>query len=245
MAETDNDCGWVSMTRAFLQKFLFLMLLVCQVFPVYAAEIRGQVRLQGMPGKLPKGIDSALVIVLMPSASTRRSKSTVRRLTIKGGKADQGLVVLQPGDSLAIVNQDRVLQPLLLFGRKFKREVGPAKVSRRGKAATRYIRFRRPGNWYLTSRLDNRIFTRIVVINAHSKIRTHLGEVFEFRNLRAGKWKLRIYSLLAADKTYNAEAYTSPQVHTWKISADRVLAPARSSIPVVNVNDLYRARNTR
>ena len=233
------------MTRAIFRIFFSIALLVCQGFPVYAAEIRGQVRLAGMPGKLPTGIDSTVVVVLLPASSTERITSKVSKLTISNGRTDKSLLVLQPGDRLAIVNRDPVLQPLLLFGRRGSREVRLGKHKRRGTAAIRYVRFSKPGSWYLVGRLDNRIFTRIVVVKLHSKIRTRPGKMVDFRNLQAGTWKLRIYSLLAADKTYTAEAYTSPQVNSWKISPDRALVPATPGVPGVNVHDLYRARTTR
>ncbi len=217
-----------------------LLLVVSLTAPVYAAEIRGQVRLQGPAA----GYDPALAVLVLPHHGQAHAKRMrIVRIEMRNGRLSRRLVVLSPGDRLKIVNHDPVTHPLVLFNARRQKAFV---LARAGKGQPRHQewRFPRRGEWHLLGRLDSRLYARIVVAEARQIRYARIGRRFELRGLQPGAWKLRILSLTGRDLEVTAEAYTAPATRQWVLVPGRKAVPERRVVIEAAVTGLYRGSMT-
>lgn len=190
-------------------------LLACLLLPcaLSAAEIRGRVLIEGGdPAAAPETVSVALIPV---DRRLDPGSGIVHEVTLHRGRFQPNYLAIRPGDRLRLVNLDAVhhrvfsvgLQPLSIA-------LTPA-----GEAARSTIRIDRPGVLHLFCRIHTRAYARIEVLPAARILYVRPGEVFEFDDLPAGRWKLRISGPGLSPARHEVASFTAPPVRDFAVQA--------------------------
>ena len=230
-------------------RLLQLLLMVVLPTALSAAEVRGTVTLQHSGLFAGRGdADPVIGLALWPAEpglSARAPAPTVHEQRIDAGHIRPDYLLIRPGESVRLINLDPVEHQLfaLMPGAHSELDV---RLRPGRDAGTHSLRFSEPGTRHLFCRLHRRSYARIDVVDAPRLRRVSPGERFEFRDLEAGRWRLRVSAIGAETQERETAALTAPPPLELRLPVRAGVQPEHSPVAeVVTVDQLYPAAPVR
>ena len=216
---------------------------------VSAAEVRGSVSLQ-QSGLFSghSAVEPVIGLALWPAEPglTPAAPTPVRhRLRVDGSRIRPDYLLVRPGEEVRLVNLDPVEHQLFALVPGAQSEVDVRLRPGRGSDVSS-ISFTTPGTRHLFCRLHRRSYARIDVVDAPHLRRIGPGEQFEFRNLEAGRWRLRVAGIGAETLEQETVAVTAPPPLQLRLPVRSGMQPTQgAAVEMVTIDQLFPARPER
>jgi plastocyanin len=228
---------------------LLLALLPLLPAALSAAEVRGAVTLQHSGLFAGRGdADPVIGLALWPAEpdlTTRTPAPRVHELRIDAGHIRPDYLLIRPGEPVRLINLDPVEHQIFALVPGARSEID-VRLQPGSDADTHSLRFDAPGTRHLFCRLHRRSYARIDVVDAPRLRRVSPGERFEFRDLEAGRWRLRVSAIGAETQERETVALTAPPPLELRLPVRSGMQPEHSTgVEVVTVDQLYPAAPVR
>jgi plastocyanin len=179
---------------------------------LFSAEIRGTVdfRFQADLKHKPVVNEIPVSIALFPldGQALPAAGATTHQMNIANKRLDPAYITIRRGDKVQLVNEDALIHHFQAVEKTGKTSVV---LAGRGKpGATGVISFKQKGRVHLFCKIHAGIYGRVDVIDTpYIKVIKGPGE-FEFRNIEAGRWQVRVTAPGSDLVMEVAEAFTAP-----------------------------------
>lgn len=228
---------------------LLLALLALLPAGLSAAEVRGAVTLQHSGLFAGRGdADPVIGLALWPAEpglTTRAPASTAHELRIDAGHIRPDYLLIRPGEPVRLINLDPVEHQIFALVPGARSEID-VRLRPGSEAGAHSLRFSEPGTRHLFCRLHRRSYARIDVVDAPRLRRVSPGERFEFRDLEAGRWRLRVSAIGAETREQETVALTAPPPLELRLPVRAGMQPEPGTASgVVTIDQLYPAAPAR
>ncbi|WP_157745235.1 MULTISPECIES: hypothetical protein [Thiohalobacter] len=224
---------------------LLLALLAVMPAGLSAAEVRGVVMLQHsglFSGR--DGTDQVIGLALWPDSPGLSAGAVVdvrHELRVDADRIRPDFLQVRPGEPIRLASLDAVEHQLFALVPGSHSEV-EVRLHPGSGADEPSISFREPGTRHLFCRLHRRSYARIDVVDAPRLAIVEAGERFEFRDLEAGRWRLRVAAIGAETLEQDTMAMTAPPPLELRLPVKSGVQPEHNSAAgVVTVDQLYPA----
>lgn len=224
---------------------LLLPLLLALPAGLPAAEVRGVVTLQHsglFAGRA--GADRRIGLALWPDApglAVEAPSGIEHELRIDADRIRPDFLQVRPGEPIRLVNLDPVEHQLFALVPGAHSEVD-VRLRPGGRAGEQSIRFTAAGTRHLFCRLHRRSYARIDVVDAPRLAIVNPGERFEFRDLKAGRWRLRVAGIGAETLELDTIAMIAPPPLSLRLPVHGGVQPEPGAEgAAVTVEQLYPA----
>lgn len=234
--------GIVSAGSHCLRSLLVLLLALPAGLP--AAEVRGLVTLQhsGLFAGRASG-ERRIGLALWPDAPGLAAETPApveHELRIDADRIRPGFLQVRPGEPIRLVNLDPIEHRLFALVPGAHSEVD-VRLRPSGTDA-QSIRFTETGTRHLFCRLHRRSYARIDVVDAPRLAIVNPGERFEFRDLQAGRWRLRVAGIGAETLELDTIAMIAPPPLNLRLPVHEGVQPEPGAEDgAVSVEQLYPA----
>lgn len=182
---------------------MLLLVSAIAVGNAQGAEVRGQI-------ELGTGRIGPVSVALLPLDGQRLPKAEPqeRVVRMRDRQFDPPYLVAQVGDRLQFINDDDVYHVLMSpYGpQAFEATLGVAG----GEGARTSLALSRAGTLYVFCRIHHRVYMHVDVFDTPLSKMLGADGAFEFRNVPAGRWRLRVASR-GGDPLYRElTAFTAP-----------------------------------
>lgn len=190
---------------------LFALSLALANSGVVAAEIRGMVNVQqaGLFSASNASLQSFPVSVALYPAEGQfvARRASERHVIVLQGQIQPLYLAMSRGDTLLFENRDNVYHELFTHSRTLPLEV---RLDREGVSRQHSLTLNEIADLHWFCRIHAKSYSRIDILDTPLIRMVRAGESFEFRDLQAGKWLLRVAAPGAETKTVEAQALTAP-----------------------------------
>ena len=217
---------------------MLLLVSAIAVGNAQGAEVRGQI-------ELGAGRIGPVSVALLPLDGQRLPKAEAqeRIVHMRARQFDPPYLVAQAGDRLQFINEDDVYHELTVpYGpQPFEATLGVAG----SEAARTSLALSRAGTLYVFCRIHHRVYMHVDVFDTPLTKMLDADGAFEFRNVPAGRWRLRVASR-GGDPLYRElTAFTAPPPILLTLPGPATNAAAGSSRGSERVERLYPSGGAR
>ncbi len=170
----------------------------------------------------------------------RNPSQETHQMTLKDKQLRPSFLVVKPGDTVQISNQDPVFHELFALSATQPLSLHLNKAGNASDAQGA-LQINSEGTWHMFCRIHSRMYARIDAVSTPLTKMVQPGEIFRFSGLQTGLWQLRVAGLGAETRELQVMALTSPPpLKVDMQTKGGETRPSRSGMPVQGrVEQLY------
>ena len=231
------------MTGIDRHRLLFVLTLgtLLTSMPLSAAEIRGAVTVQqdelfGEGRDALQAIPVSVALFPAEGQALPHRQSQQQTMEVSGEGIKPLYLALPRGSRVRFRNLDDVHHELFTHSHAQPLSL---RLDRSGTGREAVVPLDAAGDLHWFCRIHARSYARIDVVDTPLVRMLHAGESFEFRDLPAGKWRLRVAAPGAETQIIEAEALTAPPPLRIPLAVKGIATEARAAPQPMAVEQLY------